>query len=105
MPSYVASPSQFATLGAAFVPTCHCPMQQVLVSFFAGLDTTAVSLVRILQLLGSTDGKKVVDELIQELNTSVTTNEGTETYSSAAASRDIFKHFPLLDAVVLESGR
>lgn len=82
---------------------------QVLLSLFAGYSTTAGSLARVVEHLGSADGKRAADLLMEEIAKSIRTQEGEVDDHMSAASRGkahgIFEAFPLLDAVVLESSR
>lgn len=83
--------------------------QQVIFALFAGFDTTSVTLARMLQLLGSAGGKKVAEELVEELNhRTAVDGENTPGGASKSAERSspgVFGAFPLLEAVVLESSR
>lgn len=87
------------------------PLHQVILSLFAGTDTTAVTLTRILQLLATADdGKEIVDKLVQELGNDVTSDDDelddtTGTGRGGTSRAGILAAFPLLDAVILESFR
>lgn len=84
-------------------------VQQVIFALFAGFDTTSVTLARILQLLGSAGGKKVAEELVEELNHRAPvdgeSNQDGSAKSAGRSSPEVFGAFPLLEAVVLESSR
>lgn len=88
---------------------CRPKIRQVIFAIFAGYDTTAVSLTRMLQLLGSADGKTVVGQLLQELNKPVTVGDKQPVDSAGTpagnAAKGIFAAFPLLNAVALETSR
>lgn len=74
----------------------------------AGSDTTSALLTRILQVLGSPDGKHVVGPLLDEMNKAVVTTGGISldgTSPVAHPKGGILAMLPLLDAVVLESAR
>ena len=78
---------------------------------FAGTDTTAVTLTRILQLLGTADdGKELVASLLEELKNEATSEDNelddtTGTGKGGASREGILSAFPLLDAVILEAFR
>lgn len=92
-------------------PSLPCDTPQVILSVFAAIDTTSVTLSRILQLLKTADdGNEIVDKLIQELSNVAKSNDDeldgdTEIDSDGASRTGIFREFPLLDAIVLESVR
>ncbi len=78
---------------------------------FAGADTTAITLTRILQLLAAADdGKEIVASLLQEQRNEATSDDDelddTTGVGKGGASREgILVAFPLLDAVILEAAR
>ncbi|CAM9885429.1 unnamed protein product [Ectocarpus sp. 4 AP-2014] len=75
------------------------------VALFGGIDTTSVTLTRMLQLLGTAeDGKEVMDQLIDELNNDATSGD-IALEGGAAGSVGTLESLPLLDALVLESTR
>ena len=83
----------------------------MVLSLFAGTDTTAVTLTRVLQLLATADdGEEIVDKLIEELSSDAASDDDelddtTGTGSGGASRAGIFAEFPLLDAVILEAFR
>eukprot|EP00903_Cladosiphon_okamuranus_P005807 g5752.t1 len=83
----------------------------VFLSLFAGTDSSAVSITRVLQLLATAvDGKDIVAELIQELRGDAKSDEDelddtTGTGSGGASRAGILGAFPLLDAIILEAYR
>lgn len=95
--------------GISLRPLYTSTTRKVINALFAGYHTTGVSLTRVLQLLGSPDSKGLVKQLIQELNSNVDTrSEKDDGEASASAMRPvkgIFRAFPLLDVVVLETFR
>lgn len=81
----------------------------MILGLFAGYGSTAVTLMRIVQLLASVEGKEIVGQLMVELREAVAADddkldEQVGGYTSTQAS-GIFREFPLLDAVVLEANR
>ena len=78
---------------------------------FAGTDTTAVTLTRILQLLATADdGREIVASLLEELQNEATSDDNelddtTGTGKGGASREGILSAFPLLDAVILEAFR
>ncbi|CAN0343968.1 unnamed protein product, partial [Hapterophycus canaliculatus] len=86
-------------------------VDNVILSLFAGTDTTSVTLTRVLQLLATADdGDDIVGKLRQELSNDASSDDdeldGSAGTSSSDASRaGIFAMFPLLDAVILEAFR
>ncbi|CAM9217969.1 unnamed protein product [Ectocarpus sp. 8 AP-2014] len=75
------------------------------VALFGGIDTTSVTLTRMLQLLGtSEDGKEIMDQLIDELNNDATSGD-IALEGGAASSVGTLESLPLLEALVLESTR
>ena len=78
-------------------------------ALFAGTDTTAVTLTRLLQSIKTADdGEEIVEKLIEELSNDASNNvELDETLGtgSGASRAGILGAFPLLDAVILESFR
>jgi len=87
------------------------PSEQVILSLFAGEDTTAISIARILQLLATADeGKEIVASLLQEQRNEATSDddqldETAGTGKGGASREGILGAFPLLDAVILEAAR
>ena len=87
------------------------PFKQVILSLFAGTDTTAVTLTRTLQLLATADnGKDIVAGLLQEFRNEATSDDDelddtTGTGKGGASREGILSAFPLLDAVILEAFR
>lgn len=81
----------------------------MVVSFFAGFETTATMLARVVEALKYDGFKELKDKLIQELCQEITTgsdNVDEELVSSAGKSTaGLFGNFPLLDAIVLETFR
>ena len=83
----------------------HSP-NQIISSLFAGYDTTAVTLSRMVQLLGSEKGKNVVTQLVEELNRTETSRENSmHDDAKSAPESGIFKRYPMLYATFLESSR
>ena len=78
---------------------------------FAGTDTTAATLTRILQLLATADdGREIVASLLEELQNEATSDDNelddtTGTGKGGASREGILSAFPLLDAVILEAFR
>ncbi len=87
------------------------PFKQMILSLFAGTDTTAVQLTRMLQLLATADnGKEITASLRQELSNEATSDDDelddtTGTGEGGASREGILGAFPLLDAVILEAFR
>ena len=80
--------------------------KQVIAALFGGYDTTAAVISRIVQTLGSAEGKGIVDELSKELKGAITSNEETLRHGpTRSLSKGILKAFPLLESVFLESYR
>lgn len=81
---------------------------------FAGYDTTAAALARILQLLGSKSSKDIVDQLIDEINGTVAAASESEleecphsreATATKAQRRGVLASYPFLDAVIHEATR
>ena len=91
--------------------TTPFPFGQVLLCLFAGADTTAVTLTRILQLLATAeDGKEMVARLLKEQRNEATSDDDelddtTGTGKGGASREGILGAFPLLDAVIHEASR
>jgi len=91
----------------------HHPLyiKKVILSLFAGTDTTSVTLTRILQLLATADdGKEIVASLLRELRNEATSDDDelddtTKTGKGGASREGVLSAFPLLDAVILEAFR
>lgn len=79
------------------------PLKQVIAALFGGYDTTAAVIARMVQTLGSADGKAIIHELSNELSKAITSNDTLRHGSNISSS--IFKAFPLLEAIFLESYR
>lgn len=83
--------------------------RQVILGLFAGYSTSAVTLMRIVELIGSAEGKKIADQLMDELEETVSADDDKleEKFAGHASipASGIFGAFPLLDAIVLETNR
>lgn len=82
------------------------PRNQIIGSLFAGYDTTAATLARMVQLLGSEEGNIVAKQLVKELNQTRPSRESTpQDEEKSVPESGIFKRYPLLYATFLESSR
>lgn len=74
---------------------------------WAGHDTTAISLARVLQYLGSSEGVGPRKALEKELSgtSSRSVPRGTAPSVPAGPGRGLFSDFPVLSSIVLESSR
>lgn len=81
------------------------PLKQVIAALFGGYDTTAAVIARMVQTLGSAEGKAIVQELSNELSKASTSNDTLQYGPNGVLPSSIFKAFPLLEAVFLESYR
>lgn len=101
-----------AANGISEVPRSITPSSvQVILSLFAGTDTTSMTLTRVLQHLATADdGKDIVIKLRQELSNAASSDDDelddrTGTGSGGASRAGILATFPLLDVVILEAFR
>lgn len=81
------------------------PLKKVIAALFGGYDTTAAVIARMVQTLGSAEGKAIIHELSNELSKAIKSNDTLRYGSNGVLSSSIFKSFPLLEAVFLESYR
>ena len=80
---------------------------QVFGMFLAGWKTTSSAISRMVQLLGSAEGKVISEQLIEELNREIpeSDQETLEQTPSAMPSSGILSRLPVTEATFLEAIR
>ena len=80
---------------------------QVFGMFLAGWKTNSSAISRMVQLLGSIEGKEISEQLIEELSKEIpdSDQETLEQTSTARSSSGILSRLPVMEATYLEAIR
>ena len=75
--------------------------------FLAGWKTNSSAISRMVQLLGSVEGKEISEQLIEELSKEIpdSDQETLEQTSTARTSSGILSRLPVMEATYLEAIR